>query len=262
MNQKNDVVVIGSTLREELFGNREVIGQHITYQNRRYQVIGVMERRFFQATTSLGSDNMMEYYNRYIFIPMTTLITKTSAADEIWNFTIKASTIEETVELRQKVESILLNLRSGEPVFRITSAKEIADEMESGTIVFRIVFTIISMISLFVGGIVIMNIMMATVNERTREIGIRMAVGARRFDIFFQFLIQTLIITISGGLIGIVLGLSILDFVGEYIGIAMSGGTTMVFVSLIIAATLGLVFGMYPAIKASNLDPVRCLAYE
>jgi|SRR5690554_706049 len=262
LNQKNDVVVLGSSIKSDLFGNREALGQYITYQNRRYLVIGVMERRFFQLQATMISDNIMEYYNRYAFIPISTLITKTPAADEIWNFTVKARNVEETVELRRKVESILLNLRSGEPVFRITSAKEEADEIESGTIVFRLVFTIISLISLFVGGIVIMNIMMATVNERTREIGIRMAVGARRFDIFLQFLIQTVIITISGGVLGIILGLSLLDIVGEYIGVAMSGGTTMVFVSLIITAFLGLIFGLYPAIKASNLDPVKCLAYE
>jgi putative ABC transport system permease protein len=262
LNQKNDVVVLGSSIKSDLFGNREALGQYITYQNRRYLVIGVMERRFFQLQATMISDNIMEHYNRYAFIPISTLITKTPAADEIWNFTVKARNVEETVELRRKVESILLNLRSGEPVFRITSAKEEADEIESGTIVFRLVFTIISLISLFVGGIVIMNIMMATVNERTREIGIRMAVGARRFDIFLQFLIQTVIITISGGVLGIILGLSLLDIVGEYIGVAMSGGTTMVFVSLIITAFLGLIFGLYPAIKASNLDPVKCLAYE
>lgn len=262
LNSMNDVIVIGSTIRQDLFGNRQALGQYITFQDRRYQIIGVMERRFFRSGVSIGTDNMMEYLNRYSFMPFTTALSKTSTKDEIYSTIVKAASVDQTVELREKIESILLNLRRGEPVFLVTSAKETADQMAGGTVVFRLVFTIISLISLFVGGIVIMNIMMATVHERTREIGVRMAVGARRFDIFMQFMIQTLLITISGGILGIILGLSILDYVGNYIGVAMTGGITMVVVSLCIAAFLGLAFGIFPAVKASNLDPVKCLSYE
>ena len=262
ISNMNDVIVLGSTVKDQLFGNRKTTGQYVTFQGRRLQVIGIMERRYFQPQTSVGTDNMLEWLNRRAFVPISTMINKLSAEDRIENITIKAVNVDETVELREKVESILRSMRSNEPVFSTSSAKESADQMAGGTMIFRVIFLVISMISLLVGGIVIMNIMMATVHERTREIGIRMAVGARRFDIFFQFIIQTLIITTSGGMIGIALGLSILDFVGDYIGVNMSGGTSMVVISLIITAILGLTFGIYPAIKASNLDPVKCLTYE
>ncbi len=262
INNMNDVIVIGHTIRQELFGNRQALGQYVTYQGRRLQVIGVMERRSFQPQTTVGTGNMLEYLNRRAFVPISTMIYKLSAEDRIENITVKAADVSQTVELREKIESILLNLRGGEPVFFVSSAKESADQMAAGTVVFRVIFMVISLISLLVGGIVIMNIMMATVHERTREIGIRMAVGARRLDIFIQFIIQTLIITTSGGIIGIIIGLSILNLVGDYIGVRMTGGTSMVIVSLIIAAILGLTFGIFPAVKASNLDPVKCLSYE
>ncbi len=263
INRMNDVIVIGSTMRDELFGSRQALGEYVTYEGRRLKVIGIMERRFMDSSLNVGmGGNVLEWMNRISLIPLSTMINKLSADDQIYNVVVKAAAVEEATELKEKVESILLNLRRGEPVFRVTSAKESADAMGEGTAVFQLVFIIISLISLLVGGIVIMNIMMATVHERTREIGIRMAVGARRFDIFLQFIIQTLLVTISGGILGIIVGLSILDIVSSYIGIGMTGGTAMVIVSLIVVAILGLVFGIYPAIKASNLDPVKCLAYE
>lgn len=260
INRMNDVVVIGSTIREELFGNRRAIGEYITSQGRRLQVIGVMERKFYYTQNHWGSDNLLEYQNRFIFLPITTSINKLAMQDRIWSASFKSPDLDKTVELREKLSSIMLNLRSGEPVFEVTSAKETAENIAEGSAVFGVVFFIISMISLFVGGIVIMNIMMATVQERTREIGIRMAVGAHRYDIFMQFIIQTLIVTIAGGIIGILAGFSVLGFVSGFIGIAMSGGISMVIVSLIIVTILGLVFGIFPAIKASNLDPVKCLS--
>ncbi|MBW6516209.1 MAG: ABC transporter permease [Candidatus Cloacimonetes bacterium] len=262
INYMNDVIVLGSTVKEQLFGNRQAIGQYLTYQGRRLQVIGVMERRYFQPQTSVGTDNFLEYLNRRAFVPISTMINKLSADDRIENITIKAYNVDDTIELKEKVETILLGLRSNEPVFFVSSAKEGADMMAGGSAIFSMIFFVISLISLLVGGIVIMNIMMATVRERTREIGIRMAVGARRIDIFMQFIIQTLIITTSGGVIGILIGLSILDIIGGYLGVQMTGGTSMVILSLIITAILGLTFGIFPAIKASNLDPVKCLSYE
>jgi putative ABC transport system permease protein len=266
VTRTNDVIILGSTVKNELFGSREAIGSYVTYQDRRLQIVGVMERRFLEnnlnVNVGMGSDNMLEYLNRFSFIPITTMISKLSADDRIWSFTVKAPHVDTTIELKDKVDTILLNMRRGEPVFRVTSAKETAEGMEEGAAIFGIVFMIISMISLLVGGIVIMNIMMATVHERTREIGIRMAVGARRLDIFTQFIIQTLLVTLLGGILGVILGLSVLSLVSGFIGVSMTGGLSMVILSLIIVTILGLIFGIYPAIKASNLDPVKCLAYE
>jgi len=115
---------------------------------------------------------------------------------------------------------------------------------------------------LFVAGIVIMNIMMASIKERTREIGIRMSVGATRLDIFLQFMIQALSFTFIGGIVGVLIGISILNKFSVYIGLPLSGGVSIVVMSIAVSVSVGLIFGIVPAIRASNLDPVKCLSYE
>ena len=124
------------------------------------------------------------------------------------------------------------------------------------------IFYIISVISLLVGAIVIANIMLATIQERTREIGIRLTVGARRRDIFIQFLVQTILVTTIGGILGIVVGLSLLDLVSNFLGIELIAGIAMIFVALMVSAGVGFVSGIIPAIIASKLDPVEALRYE
>jgi putative ABC transport system permease protein len=120
----------------------------------------------------------------------------------------------------------------------------------------------IGMISLLVGGIVIMNIMLASIKERTREIGVRLAIGARRTDIFVQFMVQTVLITGLGGVFGIILGYLILDLVSGYLGLPMLAGPQLILVSLLVSVGVGLIFGIAPAVKASNLDPVMALRDE
>ncbi len=261
-NQLSDVVVIGSTVKKELFGNKNPIGQYITLEERRLQVIGVMKERHFDSPGMMGSQNMLEYLNRRTFIPVTTMISKLSYDDKIENITVKAVSVTETPALREKVSRLLLDLRQGEPLFNVSSAQEEAAKMKGNVFIFQVVFFIISSISLLVAGIVIMNIMMASVIERTREIGIRLAVGANPIDIFLQFIIQTLIITTSGGLIGVFTGISLLDTIADYLSINMSVGFNTVIISLIISNCIGIIFGIFPAIKASRLEPVKCLAYQ
>ncbi len=127
---------------------------------------------------------------------------------------------------------------------------------------FQIVFFLISAISLFVGGIVIMNIMLATVQERTREIGIRMAIGARQMDVFIQFIVQTVIITTIGGILGIIIGMSMLDQLGKYLEFNLVASQQMVAIALFVSAGVGLIFGIFPAVRASKLDPVEALRHE
>jgi len=121
---------------------------------------------------------------------------------------------------------------------------------------------LISIISLLVSGIVIINIMLATIQERTREIGIRIAVGARRFDVFVQFLVQTVIVTFIGGLVGTIAGISILSLVSKYMEFQLIAYPEMVIVALSVAVGVGFFAGIIPAIKAANLDPVQALHYE
>jgi putative ABC transport system permease protein len=249
-------------VKQELFGNKNAIGKYVTAHGRRLQVVGLMKYRYMKSNNNAFRDNALEYLNRRAFIPITTMIYKGTGQDNFQYFTLKASSADKAVKIAQKLEAIILNMRQGEPVFRIESAQERADEIQGNTKTFRMIFFLISLISLLVGGIVIMNIMMATIQERTREIGIRITVGARRRDIFMQFLVQTVLVTSLGGVLGVILGVSILDIVGNYLNMDLGAGVQMVVIAIAVSAGVGLVFGISPAIKASKLDPVEALRYE
>ncbi|MDA3814718.1 MAG: ABC transporter permease [Candidatus Cloacimonetes bacterium] len=262
IDQSNDVIVIGTTVKEELFGNKNAVGEVITVNDRRLKVIGIMAFRYMKNSGAIGNNNAFSYLNRRTFVPLTTMINKGTGRDNISSFTLKAQDAESAPALREKLSNIILNLRRGLPVFEVESAKEEAEEMAKNQKVFQMIFYIISVISLLVGAIVIANIMLATIQERTREIGIRLTVGARRRDIFIQFLVQTILVTTIGGILGIFLGLSLLDLVSNFLGIELIAGIAMIFIALMVSAGVGLISGIVPAIIASKLDPVEALRYE
>lgn len=262
IEQSNDVIVIGTTIKEELFGNKKAIGEVITVEDRRLIVIGIMAFRYMKNNNAFGNENAFSYLNRRSFTPLTTMINKGSGNDNISSFTLKAKDVESAPALREKLNNIILNLRRGFPVFEVESAKEEAEEMAQNQKMFQTIFYVISVISLLVGAIVIANIMLATIQERTREIGIRITVGARRRDIFLQFLVQTVLVTTIGGIIGIIVGLSLLDVVSKFIEIELIAGIEMIFIALLVSAGVGLISGIVPAIMASKLDPVEALRYE
>ncbi|HPM02819.1 MAG TPA: FtsX-like permease family protein, partial [Candidatus Cloacimonadota bacterium] len=174
----------------------------------------------------------------------------------------KAKSPEEAIVLKEKLEDIIFNLRRGQAIFNVESAQEEAEKMQESAAMFKIIFFFISSISLLVGGIVIMNIMLASVQERTREIGIRLAVGARRFDIFLQFLIQSVVITFIGGVIGVITGVSIVKYVGKFLNVSTMVDMSMIYIALLVSVGVGLIFGIFPSLRASNLNPVDALRYE
>ena len=262
IRNRNNVITIGTTLQEELFGNENPIGKWISISGSRVQVIGIMKHRFMENSQSIGNENMLEYMNRRGFVPLTTMIYKGTGEDRINSFAVKATSPSTAPELREKIESIILNLRRGEPVFEITSAQEEAQKMKETQFGMTVVFFMISIISLLVGGIVIMNIMLATIKERTREIGIRIAVGAKKNDVFVQFLIQTVMVTSFGGILGVISGISLLDFVSNYLKMDMIPNIWTVVIAVTVSTGVGLLAGIIPAIMASRLNPVEALRYE
>lgn len=257
-----DVVVIGSTVARNLFSDKDPVGSFLTYEERRFKVIGVLEERFFSMQGGDSGRNMLEYLNRMAFVPISTIINKLSAQDVINTVTIDVESIDDIPHVRERIESFLLQIRQNEPVFSVTSSLDYSSPNETAGTVFAVVFLMIGMISLLVAGIVIMNIMMATIKERTREIGVRMALGANRNDIFFQFMIQTLLFTFVGGGLGVAAGLLLLQEISSMMDIPMTAGVTLVIVTMMVSIGVGIVFGIFPAVKASNLDPVKCLSYE
>ena len=264
IDQHSNVIVIGSTVAKEFFGNNDPLGQIISVSNQQFIVVGVMAERFMQAQgAQLGmGENALEYLNRRCFIPISTMISKVNPGSKISSIDIRAKSPEEAKELRRKVENIVLNLKNGKHLFQVTSAKEQMDTMQANAKIFEAIFVLIAVISLLVGGIVIMNIMLASIRERTREIGVRIAVGARRRDIFIQFLVQTVLITALGGILGILLGFAILDKVGSYLQIKVLASVQMIWVALLVSIGVGLLFGVGPAVRAARLDPVIALREE
>ena len=260
--ESNDVIVLGSTIKNEIFGNKNAVGQYVTLRDKRLKVIGVMQHRQMSGGVGFMGENPLEYLNRTSIVPLSTMINKLRADDVIESITIRAFDEKQPRILKPELDDLLLNLRRGQAVFSVYSAIEQAENSKENSKMFQIVFFFISLVSLLVGGIVIMNIMLATIQERTREIGIRLAVGARQRDILIQFLVQTVVITFIGGIFGVISAFLIIDFVGNFLKISTKLDISMVFIALGVSVIVGLFFGIYPAIKASKLDPVKALRYE
>lgn len=257
----NNVVVLGSTVASELFSSRNPLGEYVNINGQQLMVIGIMQEKYMpaQAGNKVFGENAMEYMNRRVFLPISTMLHKISPEQVISSFEIKTFNPEQTKVLQKRVENILLNLRQGKPIFEVSSPEEELAQMKQNAMMFTAIFVFIAVISLLVGGIVIMNIMLASVKERTREIGVRLAIGARRFDIFVQFLVQTVMITALGGIFGIALGYSILGMISKFLEISVVASMQMIWVALLVSLGVGLLFGITPAVRASNLDPVIAL---
>lgn len=264
IDEHNNVVVLGSTTATELFASRDPLGEQVSFGGQRLLVVGVMERKYWQTQGggSAFGDNAMEYMNQRAFVPLSTLLNKLAPDQRVTGFDLQAESPEAAIELRRRTEDAVLNLKRGKRVFSVESAQEQLEQMQRNTRIFSTLFVLIAVISLLVGGIVIMNIMLASIKERTREIGVRIAVGARRRDIFLQFLVQTVLITGLGGVLGIGLGFAILDAVGNYLNLQVLASAQMIWVALIVAVGVGLLFGIAPAVRASQLDPVVALREE
>ncbi len=262
VTNNHNVIVLGSTAKKELFGNRRGLGEYITILDQAFMVIGIMEEKYWKGQGGWGRENALEYMNRRSFIPLTTMLHKLATQQKISEFEIKVASPEEASATKTKLENIILNLRQGKRIFAVRSAKEQLEMMKTNSRIFTIIFVLIAIVSLLVGGIVIMNIMLASGQERTREIGVRLAVGARKKDIFLQFLVQTVLITSLGGVIGIILGYSILEQVSKYLQITLLASVRMIWTALIVSVGVGITFGTAPAVRASNLDPVQALRYE
>lgn len=263
VRENSNVIVLGATVAKELFKTEDPLGQSVMLSDQMLTVIGIMQEKIWESPGggSFGG-NALEYMNRQSFVPISTMMSKIEPSSLIQSVQILAKSPEDALMLQEKLKLILLHIKKGKAVFRVSSAQETIQQMQQNSKIFSMIFIMIGMISLLVGGIVIMNIMLASIKERTREIGVRLAIGARRTDIFVQFMVQTVLITGLGGVFGIILGYLILDLVSGYLGMPMLAGPQMILVSLLVSVGVGLIFGIAPAVKASNLDPVMALRDE
>ena len=251
------VCVIGQTVVKNLFPEGDPIGKTIRYKNIPLKVIGTLKAK---GSGDFGQDN-----DDVIFTPYQTVMRRFSATTNIRQ--IYANSIGEgyAAKATEEIMGILKERRNWtKPTdpFRVFTQEEMIQMVTSTSDLISLVLTIIAGISLFVGGIGIMNIMYVSVTERTKEIGLRMAIGARSRDIMFQFLFESVIISLLGGVIGITLGIAASEIVKTFFNMPMSVSITSVIVSFAVCFATGVFFGWYPARKASRLDPIEALRFE
>jgi putative ABC transport system permease protein len=255
---RRNVVFIGDLIRETFFEGRDPIDKVIKIGGQKYTVIGVAKKR----GTLLG-----ESQDNFVVIPLSAFIRQFGEPEHRGTFlTIKAASVEQLPEAMDEVRLILRTYRKvpyDQPDdFDMETAESILERFNSFTLMFRMVFIGISGISLVIGGIVVMNIMMVSVTERTREIGIRKSLGAKQRHILIQFLSEAVMLTFSGGAVGVALGFIIARSVAAQFDLHIDPSLLAIFSGLGVSTGIGLIFGIYPAMKAARLDPIKALSYE
>jgi putative ABC transport system permease protein len=273
LEQFANVCVIGAEISEKLFAMGDPVGKSIRIGERHYyRVVGVTAHRAPSAGT--GSSLAAQDFNKDVYIPITTdrarfgeliMIEKQGSFSaekiQLSQITVSVDKIENVKRTSEALESLLKQFHPKKD-YSVTVPLELLEKAEATKRIFNLVLGSIASISLVVGGIGIMNIMLATVTERTREIGIRRALGAKRKDITQQFLIETAVISSVGGVIGVVLGVSVPPLVSNWSGIPAVIQPWSPFLAFLIAVSIGVVFGVYPARRAAGMDPVEALRAE
>lgn len=246
------VAVVGTTVVEEVFGGRDPIGETLTVSGQPFTVVGVMEEK----GESMGTDN-----DNVVFVPLTTLqrIVGTRYVNMLY---AQVGDIAQTESAVALIENAFNSKFRRSDTVRVSSQKMLLDTVSTVTQTFTVLLASIAGISLLVGGIGIMNIMLVSVTERTREIGLRKAVGAKKRDIMFQFLIEASVLSGTGGLIGIVFGSAVTAMLARYGGWTAFTSPSAVLLAVGFSVGVGLFFGLYPASRAANLDAIYCLRYE
>ncbi|UQA62288.1 ABC transporter permease [Polyangium aurulentum] len=257
---KTKVCVIGETVREKLFGASDAVGQYVRIGRYPYRIIGVLTKK--------GQSTFGEDQDDRVLMPIGSYRARIqpSAPGRVQRLIISASD-ERTVDRAvSQIQSILRQRhRIGpdeEPDFGISTQAEIRRSTEQITGTLKVLLAAIAFISLIVGGIGVMNIMLVSVTERTREIGIRMAIGASASDILIQFLVEAVVLSVIGGLIGLAVGMGVISGIGKLLGVPFEVPLWAVVAALGTSATIGVVFGFFPALRAALMDPIVALRQE
>jgi ABC-type antimicrobial peptide transport system permease subunit len=261
--QRNKVVVLGATRREQIFGSRPAVGQTLNIGGTTYTVVGVMEKKEFFFNSA--NDNALEWMNRFVFVPVTSMLNRMSGdrqQQKVAYINVQVREVKDIDKAMEEVATILRRTHGGVTDFEIYNRAQRMQQMQQQSMIYDVTFLICGTISLLVGGIVIMNILLASFNERVREIGTRKALGATGLNIMAQFIVESVVVTIMGGLLGVVLGAGFTKIISDLIQQPLVFSPATVILGLSFSVVVGIFFGFYPAIKAARLNPIQALRYE
>ena len=252
------VAVIGQTVKKQLFPNEDPIGEQIRIRNVPFKIIGVLSPK---GQSAFGSDN-----DDVIMAPSTTVLDRLSGGRYISFIQASANSLSQINQAQEELRSIMRqahHLNPGEDDdFTIRNQADITEAATQTSKVLTILLASVAGVSLIVGGIGIMNIMLVSVTERTREIGIRLSVGARTSDILIQFLTEAVVLSLAGGLIGVLLSFGVAYILNNYTSQAALIRPEIILLAFGFAGIIGIFFGFYPSRKAANLNPIDALRYE
>ena len=249
------VAVIGKTVVDQLFPSEDPVGQTLIVRNIPFKIVGVLDAKGFNL---FGQDQ-----DDVVLIPYTSHMRRLSKRTFVNSIQVQCAGKDDINRVQADINALLRDRhKSAEPDFTVRSQLEVMQMMTATSKTMSILLGAIASVSLIVGGIGIMNIMLVSVTERTREIGIRMAVGARGRDILIQFLIEAVTLSAVGGLLGIALGMSAAKITSHFTGWPTLTPFAWIGIACVSSAAIGIISGFYPAWKASRLDPIEALRYE
>jgi putative ABC transport system permease protein len=260
LDRKNKVIVLGAKVAQDLFGDTNPVDQELVLGNTHMTVIGVMAPK--------GSVGETDYDNR-VYVPLTVLyqrfLANTPVQNRVRSIYVKAESPETMDSAISQIKTLLArrhNVTVSNPDFTVQTQQDVIQTQQATTETFRTLLAWVAAVSLLVGGIGIMNIMLVSVTERTREIGVRVSIGARPNDVRMQFLLEALILSLFGGLVGVIAGVG-----GAWLFNEMGAMRTVLVpwslgIAFAAAALVGILFGYFPATKAANLDPIEALRHE
>jgi putative ABC transport system permease protein len=257
---KEEVVVLGASIAEELFGGQSPLGQKVKIGSVNFLVIGVMEEKGV-----VGNED----YDARVYIPLQVIFDRYEVSrfgdDSLRAIYVSAESEEVMEEVMDQITRVLAQqhgVSSAEPDFSLTTQQSVIEAQASTTEAFRSLLGWVAGVSLLVGGIGIMNIMLVSVTERTREIGLRQALGARPRDVRMQFLLEAVMLSLIGGLVGVLVGMGGSYLFGELGSMRTALVPTSVPLSFVAAAVVGIFFGYYPALQAAQLHPIEALRHQ
>ena len=268
-----NVIVVGGSIAQEIFGFEDPMGKSLLVGDDAYRVIGVVGERDSGTAKSLSNETHDQ--NQDLYVPISSAQNRMGIVQRLVETGsrqyVRIELSEITVELKDQsqvrpfasiIRSLLSQSHAGKKDYEVQVPLELLNQAEREKRLWNLVLGSIAGISLLVGGIGIMNIMLATVTERTREIGIRRAIGAKRRHIVMQFLMETTVLSTSGGILGVIVGVLLPLLFTLFLGIRTSTSLVSIVVAFGISVLIGIVFGVYPAYKAANMNPIEALRHQ